>query len=315
MSYPDFENDRNTVVITAYQVGQDVLQMRAWDDHVVSCTVTVRPNDAQKVGENLTWAFDEQTGTLTISGQGAMYAYHNDWDYQLLPPWQDKIEAIRALVLPAGITNVSWSQLGSLVNLESISITEGESLYRVVDNVLFSTDGELIFYPPNRPGTSYTAPAGTVKIGDSAFRNHKLLQTVILPEGVTDIGNHAFSGCAELTSITLPSTLKRIDKYAFIDSEKLSAFTLPEGLEYIGYCAFARTAGPENLIVPAGTDFSWSAFEECTGIVTVRFKGDLNCDEDHYFAFDRCPALTTVIFDEGENRMHAMKGILAAVAL
>ena len=53
-------------------------------------------------GANLTWSFDEATGTLTITGSGAM----TDFDWSGNPDWQDFRRQIKALSLPAGLTYI-----------------------------------------------------------------------------------------------------------------------------------------------------------------------------------------------------------------
>ena len=46
-----------------------------------------------KCGDNLTWLFDEGTGTLTISGDGAMYDYP-EYDAQ---PWHNIRTSIKVI--------------------------------------------------------------------------------------------------------------------------------------------------------------------------------------------------------------------------
>ncbi|MBR4200477.1 MAG: hypothetical protein IKQ91_04265, partial [Oscillospiraceae bacterium] len=53
-----------------------------------------------KCGENLTWNFDTASGTITISGKGAM----DNIEYADLAPWADKRDLIKAVVFEDGIT-------------------------------------------------------------------------------------------------------------------------------------------------------------------------------------------------------------------
>ena len=48
-----------------------------------------------KCGEDLTWEFDSETKTLTISGTGSMYAYvrNDDSKFYSMAPWREN-EAI-----------------------------------------------------------------------------------------------------------------------------------------------------------------------------------------------------------------------------
>ena len=60
-----------------------------------------------------------------------------------------------------------------------------------------------------------TIPAGAVKIGDNAFQNHPIIQTVMIPDSVTGIGFYAFRNCKLLNSIFIPESVKKINKNAF----------------------------------------------------------------------------------------------------
>jgi hypothetical protein len=50
-------------------------------------------------GDNLTWIFDDSTGTLTISGTGAMY----DYSYNNRP-WESYEDSIKKVVINNGVT-------------------------------------------------------------------------------------------------------------------------------------------------------------------------------------------------------------------
>ena len=56
-------------------------------------------------GTNLTWTFDEATGTLAISGSGAM----TDFEWTGNPDWQAFRRQVRTVTLPAGLTSIGNS--------------------------------------------------------------------------------------------------------------------------------------------------------------------------------------------------------------
>lgn len=296
-----YSENQEKVTVIAIKEGTTVLQAHAWDGQVVSCTITVVANEQNKAGEDVAWSFDEQTGTLTLSGQGPMYPYNSNYNYLLLPPWNDKAEGIRNLVLSPGITDIPWDALGSWVNLESISVEQGEGQYTTKNGVLFTKNGdELVYYPPNHTGTTYTVPEGTTKIGPAAFKGSKLLGTVVLLDGLTEVGSSAFQNAQNLSSITFPSTLKRIDDYAFSLCGNLSSFTLPEGLEYIGEGAFYFSLGPKELTIPSTvTRLNRQAFSQCSGIETVHIKANLVYLDYSELQFQYCLGIKTVIMEEG----------------
>ena len=47
-------------------------------------------------------------------------------------------------------------------------------------------------------------PEGVTKIGDGAFYDCTLLESVVIPKGVTEIGDGAFKYCTSLESIVIP---------------------------------------------------------------------------------------------------------------
>ncbi len=108
-----------------------------------------------------------------------------------------------------------WGMNLSLCNsLEQITVVDSNPYLCAKDNVLFSKDGtELIVYPTARPGTSYTVPAGTKKIGSQAFGDCWNLTSIVLPDGLTEIGFMGI-GCAYLAEITIPASVTTIGQEA-----------------------------------------------------------------------------------------------------
>ena len=108
-----------------------------------------------------------------------------------------------------------WGMNLSLCNsLEQITVVDSNPNLCAKDNVLFSKDGtELIVYPSARPGTSYTVPAGTKKIGIQAFGDCQNLTSIVLPDGLTEIDSSGI-GCAYLAEITIPASVTTIGQEA-----------------------------------------------------------------------------------------------------
>ena len=55
-------------------------------------------------GDNLTWSFDSETGTLTISGTGAMA----DW-WSIPRPWDGISSQIKQVIIGYGVTRIGAS--------------------------------------------------------------------------------------------------------------------------------------------------------------------------------------------------------------
>ena len=113
-------------------------------------------------GNNVTWRYDRISGTLTISGTGAMM------DFGVEPmPWWDERENITAVSIGNGVTSIGNSAFHMCSNLASVTI-----------------------------------PSGVTSIGEGAFYSCKALESVTIPNSVTSIGAYAFQDCTSLTSVT-----------------------------------------------------------------------------------------------------------------
>jgi len=125
-------------------------------------------------GANLTWNFDSGTGTLTISGTGAMTNY--DATKLNSPPWEGFWGQIIKVEIEDGVENIGNYAFPSCTNLISIII-------------------------PNSVNT----------IGDSALSSCNSLTSITIPSSVTSIGDYVFAYCQSLTKIinkaTTPQTI------------------------------------------------------------------------------------------------------------
>ena len=101
-------------------------------------------------------------------------------------------------------------------NLKVINVEEGNDDFKVVDGVLFSANGNILFcYPAEKTGTSYTIPENVFSIVGNAFQYNTYLETVVLPKNLDTVGSYAFSGCSNLKTITVPASMYEIDYYTF----------------------------------------------------------------------------------------------------
>ena len=67
----------------------------------------------------VTWDFDEATGTLTISGTGAMANYYSSSSDR---PWADKLSDIKSVVIENGVTSIGSYAFEHCTGLESVTI-------------------------------------------------------------------------------------------------------------------------------------------------------------------------------------------------
>ena len=151
-----------------------------------------------KCGDNLSWIFTSSTGTLTISGTGAMYSF-----YDARPPWYPYRDSIKTVVIESGVTNV----------------------------------GAYAFSGYNYI-TSFSLANTVKTIDDWAFRGCNKLKSVTIPGTVTSIGSHAFASSYGITSVTIQNGVKTIESSAFYYDSKLEKVTIPVSVTTIDIGAF-----------------------------------------------------------------------------
>ena len=134
-------------------------------------------------GDNLNWHFDESTGTLTVSGQGAMQDYQAGENEE---PWYAYRDRIKSVVMEPGVTHISNYAFGSYPAIEAVSV-----------------------------------PDTLRSIGDGGFSNCTKLEKIDLPEGLESIGDLAFSNCDSLMNFCVPASVNNIGPYAFQSCDKL----------------------------------------------------------------------------------------------
>ena len=135
-------------------------------------------------GENVTWALSADETTLTISGQGTMYAYNTT---TTLAPWLYSKDNITKVVINEGVTDV----------------------------------GDYAFYGCKRI-SSLSLPSSVEELGTYAFGSCIALKEIVFPEGLRVIGAKAFNACSGLTTVHIPKSLTNIDMKAFILNSSLS---------------------------------------------------------------------------------------------
>ena len=234
-----------------------------------------------KCGPSAYWSFDSSTGTLTISGSGAM----NDYEYGDYP-WMDYRNSIQTIVIGDQITQIGrnafpWTACSTIKfgkNVRSI----GERAFNGCRNLngdltlpdSVQTIGAGAFQGCEKLSGDLTIPDSVIEIGEGAFRDCKNLNgTLTLGKNLRTIGKEAFSGCAFTGSLTIPEGVTEIADSAFgagIPLKKYGMFTgtltLPSTLKTIGASAFSYADFSGELLIPDGvTSIGANAFEECDG--------------------------------------------------
>ncbi len=215
-------------------------------------TVKLAPEnaDANACGDNVTWRFDENTGTLYIEGSGAMWEYmelkeekiedrelvDDDIAVQLLPPWGEQIEEdeIKHIRIGEKITSVGSGAFAYYSDVKSIELPEG--LKRI---------GHLNFNQASID--ELTLPDSLEYMGHHLFAGCDLTR-VTIPKNVSFIGNESFSG-SELKSVEFKTSVPLyIGRACFFDCD-IQKLYIPKDVYYIGDIAFSENRSLEDIEV------------------------------------------------------------------
>ncbi len=231
-----------------------------------------------KCGPSAYWSFDSSTGTLTISGSGAM----NDYEYGDYP-WMDYRNSIQTIVIGDQITQIGWNAFPwtacSTIKFGKNVRSIGERAFNGCRNLngdltlpdSVQTIGAGAFQGCEKLSGDLTIPDSVQTIGDSAFEFCTGLNgTLTLGKNLRTIGKKAFSGCAFTGSLTIPEGITEIAIGTFSSSRSNGMFTgtltLPSTLKTIGASAFSYTDFSGELLIPDGvTSIGANAFKECDG--------------------------------------------------
>ncbi len=214
------------------------------------------------------WTFDPHTGTLTVSGEGAMADYETPYDQTLdvltsSYPWAGSRELTTRIVIEDGVTHIGDGAFCDFENVEELYV--GNSVQT---------------------------------IGDFAFYRLFNLTELVLPDSMETVGAYAFSKASKLRSITLGKNLKRIETGAFSHCSDLSAVTIPDGVEWIGLRAFVGCTNMTSLVIgDCPAEITGEAFQTCA-ITEVYIPESIIKIYDHALGFKTLANHETVKIDD-----------------
>ncbi len=109
-----------------------------------------------------------------------------------------------------------------------------------------------------------------VSIANEAFKECKVLTSVVIPNSVTSIDAAAFWKCTGLTSIAIPNNVTRIGSRAFEGCSALTSITIPESVTSIDAAAFRDCSNLTSITIPESvTSIARYAFEGCSHLNSV----------------------------------------------
>ena len=229
-----------------------------------------------KCGDNLAWKFDQQTGTLTISGSGAMYDFTED-----NMPWANHIAAITSIELPDGLTTFGTNAFRNCAGVQAIQIPT--SLTASGNDAFYGCTGIKEVHVYNLKGwcnvqfgNAYSNPLfyGQLHMLDETTPT----TTLRITADITDLG-HAFDNytfeAIEIEDIasfcTMTSTVRAHKIY--LNGKLVEHLVIPEGVTLIRAHAFAEATCLKSVTLPTTmTQIGVNTFGGCSNIEYLTIK-------------------------------------------
>lgn len=138
-------------------------------------------------------------------------------------------------------------------------------------------------------------------IAESAFRNNRKIEKVILPRAIEKIGNFAFQICTNLKEIQFSEGLKVIGDSTFWGTA-IETIKFPKSLETIYPYAFYNCKKLREVTVGENVEeIMMGCFNGCENLEYVYLNSQYAIDTfytDYYQVFSRCPKLKAIYVPE-----------------
>lgn len=224
---------------------------------------------------NISWSFDEATGTLTISGDGSIEGTF---------PWSSLKQDIRSIVIGDGVTSIADYAFSSYTGLTNVSIADSVTK---IGTGAFQNCTSL---------TSVSLPKNLSQISGEMFQGCSALTSVVIPEGVTLISVWAFRGCTGLRSVELPHSLRRIEPGAFENCSALTSITFPENLLFIANQAFRNCTELKKIVFEGDAPRAYP--ESFEGVTANAFFYENN---DTWYDYNAIPRSIGFVWTASDN--------------
>ena len=168
--------------------------------------------------------------------------------------------------------------------------------------------------------TNLVIPEGVKKIGEYAFYQCDVIETLTMPSTVTTVGVGAFSLCTNLTAVHISDlaswckihfekdhkyNITNPLKYAkslYLNGELITDLVIPEGVREIGDSAFEDYAALKSVTIPAGVyRIGEMAFMDCESLTKVDASSANTCTTIESNAFCNCKSLAQFFMPSNLN--------------
>ncbi|MGN1144400.1 MAG: leucine-rich repeat domain-containing protein, partial [Anaerovoracaceae bacterium] len=287
-------------------------------------------------GDDVQYALDETSGTLTIQGNGSIssFPFEND---------TASLRKIRTVNIGSGVTGISaiaknTSYKKNFIdylnaycdgNFTSIEVEEGNAVYCAQDGVLYSADmTTLLAYPANKPDTEFSIPETVERIGYYSYNQerfdcpfyyvHQIEKMYVPAKTNLYFGSYWVFGeksakypyfevsednekYTSVDGILFTKDMKTICAYPYYKTD-LSSYTIPDTVTTIENRAFNNCDFLTEIILPDGLrTIKYWGFAEAHGLksLTIPSKVTSIGSNGRSWTFVNCRSLETLIFESG----------------
>ena len=279
-------------------------------------------------GNELSYIFDEKTGTLTVSGSGDMYEFYDQ------APWYYYKKNIETVVFEGEITSIGYGAFDNCSRLTNITIPDS---IKSIEGSAFSRCASLrrIEIPDSVTSIGYAAffrsglweisiPDSVIKIGRMAFEDTSYYQTESnwendvlyignhlvsirdsytfsgfcdVREGTVSIADYTFFNCSGLTGISIPDSVVSIGENVFGECDSLISVVIPDSVLYLGSGIFSYCNNLQNVTIGNRvTSIGAGAFNGCDSLKKINVPHGVTSIGEN--AFCLCSSLTEITIPE-----------------
>lgn len=173
---------------------------------------------------------------------------------------------LNSITIPEGVTRIGYGAFYHCDDLNQVTLPstieeiEPEAFEKTgfIENwkksgsSSFLTAGDGILLAYNGTDATVQIPDGVKIIAPNVFRDHKEIDTVILPDSLVTVGEGAFEGCASLKQVTGGTSVRKIKDRAFAGCP-LDTIRIPDQVEEIGlrsydFTGMAKENGQKTIV-------------------------------------------------------------------
>lgn len=219
------------------------------------------------LGENITYVWDSETKTITVTGTGAMTDFTSgNYPFSAYAIWNN----CTTVVIGEGITTIGSYAFNNLQKVTSLTIPS------TVTEIHEGAFKNMKVLP------QCNIPYGVTMIGKQAFYNCQKLANVTLPEGLLSIGEGAFYSCQTFTEVVIPPHVTVLPDQCFYQCWNVTSFIIPEGVTTAGQYVITGSSITEIYIPASVTSMLFDSFRDNGSLESfyVNENNPAYCDVD-----------------------------------